>query len=89
MLARQAPAARVTGIAAGLHALVVLPPGLSEDEAVLAAADRGLKVHGLGSFAATTHDGPAALVVGYSRPPAHAFTGALARLSAVLDRAAC
>ena len=83
-LARAAPHVTVTGIAAGLHALAELPPGQDEDEVVARAAGHGLLVEGLRSYSATGAPGRAALVVGYATPPQHAFTGALARLTAVL-----
>ncbi len=83
-LQRQAPAARVTGIAAGLHALVQLPSGRTEDELVARAAERGLALQGLATFRLGTQELAPALVVGYARPPEHAFTAALARLGAVL-----
>ena len=94
-LGRRAPAARVSGIAAGLHALVDLPGGLSEAEAVSRARERGLALSGLAGYrvgSARSGDGhpparhPPALVVGYAKPPEHAFTAALARLTAVLAR---
>ena len=82
-LARSVPAVTVTGIAAGLHAVVELPAGSSEDELVTRARARGLAVEGLGTYRATgTH--PPALVVGYGTPPEHAFSGAVARLCATL-----
>jgi GntR family transcriptional regulator / MocR family aminotransferase len=83
-LARDAPHVHVTGIAAGLHALAELPAGQDEDEVVARAAGRGLVVEALGGYAAAGRPDRSALVVGYATPPAHAFTGALARLSAVL-----
>jgi GntR family transcriptional regulator / MocR family aminotransferase len=83
-LKRRAPCARVTGIAAGLHALVTLPPGATEQAVVADAARRGLAVQGLADFSHGGQDHAPALVVGYANPPAHAFTTALARLSAVL-----
>jgi len=82
-LHRRAP---VTGIAAGLHALVELPGGVTEDEVVARAAGHGLAIDGLASFTAPGMGHPPALVVGYGRPPDHAFTTALARLSTVLGR---
>ncbi len=72
-----------SGIAAGLHALAHLQ-GMSEDEAVERAAERGLAIEGLGEYAAPGHSGPPALVIGYGRPPEHAYTAALARLDAAL-----
>ena len=80
----EAPRLRVTGIAAGLHALLELPPGRAEDDLVARAARRGLAVEGLGPYCAPGHPRGPALVVGYGTPPEHAFTGALARLCAVL-----
>ncbi|MCT9145574.1 aminotransferase-like domain-containing protein, partial [Streptomyces violarus] len=81
----RAPGARVTGIAAGLHVLLRLPPG-TEQSVVQAAHWQGLAVHGL-----TRYQHPAALaepvdalVVGYGTPPDHAWSGALDALCAVL-----
>jgi GntR family transcriptional regulator/MocR family aminotransferase len=83
-LAREAPQVRVTGIAAGLHALCELPPGLSEDHVVARAAARGLDLDGLATYCATGRPDRAALVVGYGSPPEHSFSGAVARLCAAL-----
>jgi GntR family transcriptional regulator / MocR family aminotransferase len=83
-LRQQAPWLRVTGIAAGLHALLELPPGSAEDDLVTRAARRGLAVEGLAPYCAPGHPRGPALVLGYGTPPEHAFTGALARLCAVL-----
>jgi GntR family transcriptional regulator / MocR family aminotransferase len=77
----------VTGIAAGLQALVELP-GTDTERAVVAGASRnGLAVDGLEHYRAAAGpaaDGRAGLVVGYGRPPEHGYTTALARLCAVL-----
>jgi GntR family transcriptional regulator/MocR family aminotransferase len=83
-LRRRVPDARVAGVAAGLQALVTLPEGLTECDAVAAAAQHGLAVEGLSAFAVSASEHPAALVVGYATPPEHAFTTALARLCAAL-----
>ena len=83
-LARDVPGARVTGVAAGLHALVRLPDGVSEEPAVDRAARHGLALGGLAPYRVGGQDHPPALVVGYATPPDHAYTGALARLAAVL-----
>ncbi|MEV1069109.1 PLP-dependent aminotransferase family protein [Streptomyces sp. NPDC050263] len=86
-LAERAPAIRVTGIAAGLHAVLRLPPG-TEGAAVRAAAYQGLAVDGL----VPRHRHPDAvtepldaLVVGYGTPPDHAWSGALDALCAALS----
>lgn len=74
----------VTGIAAGLHALLQLPAGNSEDEIIARAARRGLALDGLRSYHLAGDQDPPALVVGYATPPEHAYTAALARLTAAL-----
>jgi GntR family transcriptional regulator / MocR family aminotransferase len=86
-LAHQAPEVSVTGIAAGLHALVRLPAGLKEDVVIAKAAARGLAIQGLATSRAGEQDVGPALVVGYATPPAHLFTTAVARLCAVLREA--
>jgi GntR family transcriptional regulator/MocR family aminotransferase len=88
-LAQAAPLARVTGIAAGLHAVVELAPGRREADAVASAQRHGVVVSGLSQFYAGAVDAgagqrPAALVVGYATPPSHAYTTAIARLAAAL-----
>ena len=76
---------RVHGLPAGLHAVVDLPDGRTEEQAVAEAQRRGLAVQGLAEFAFAPGHAPA-LVVGYATPPAHAFTSAVARLVATLSR---
>ncbi|MGW0289720.1 MocR-like pyridoxine biosynthesis transcription factor PdxR [Streptomyces tuirus] len=84
-VAARAPQARVTGIAAGLHVLLRLPPG-TEQSVVQAAHWRGLALHGLARYTnpAAPADPVDALVVGYGTPPDHAWSGALDALCAVL-----
>jgi GntR family transcriptional regulator/MocR family aminotransferase len=83
-LARHAPGVRLTGIAAGLHAVAELPGGQSEQDVTARAARRSLWVEGLGNYARGEHTRGPALVIGYAAPAAHAFTAALARLGATL-----
>ena len=85
---RHVPQARVTGVAAGLHALLELPPGLDEDEIIARAAGRhDLALGGLRPYSAASGPHRPALVIGYATPPEHAFTGAVARLIAALTGA--
>jgi GntR family transcriptional regulator/MocR family aminotransferase len=85
---RHVPQARVTGVAAGLHALLELPPGLDEDEIIARAAARhDLALGGLRPYSAASGPHRPALVIGYATPPEHAFTGAVARLIAALTGA--
>jgi GntR family transcriptional regulator / MocR family aminotransferase len=77
----------VTGIAAGLHAVLELPGTGTERRLVAHAAEHGLALQGLDSFRASGASADrAGLVIGYGRPAEHAYTTALARLCAVLDR---
>jgi len=84
-LARHAPGVRVTGVAAGLHAVAELPAGQREDEVVARAAARGLDLEPLGDYALHDHTRGPALVIGYATPPEHAYTSALARLTAAIN----
>jgi len=84
-LAQVRPGPRVTGLAAGLHAVLHLPPGRAEADVVTAAAARGLAVDGMRGYRPPGIDHPEALVLGYGTPPAHAFTAAVTRLRAVLE----
>jgi GntR family transcriptional regulator / MocR family aminotransferase len=87
-LAERVPGTQVTGIAAGLHAVVRLRPDQSaagETAIVSRAARAGLAIAGLSTY---THEprpeAPAALVIGYGTPPDHAYSGALERLCDIL-----
>ncbi|GGV57882.1 GntR family transcriptional regulator [Streptomyces longisporoflavus] len=85
-LATRAPDVRASGIAAGLHAVLELPPG-TERSVIQAASWQRLAVQGLASFrhpAATDLPERDALVVGYGTPPDHAWAGALEALCGVL-----
>jgi GntR family transcriptional regulator / MocR family aminotransferase len=83
-LGSRVPQVQVTGIAAGLHAVVLLPAGVSEADVVAEGRRRGLALQGLTGFSAGSHEHTPALVVGYATPPGHAFSTAVARLCAVL-----
>jgi GntR family transcriptional regulator/MocR family aminotransferase len=85
-LHRHVPAVRVTGISAGLHALLQLPSGWREDRIIASAAERGLALEGLAAYYATPGRHRPGLVVGYATPPQHAYTGAVSRLCAVLKQ---
>ncbi|WP_231629280.1 aminotransferase-like domain-containing protein, partial [Streptomyces clavuligerus] len=83
-LAEHAPDIRVSGIAAGLHAVLELPRG-TEPSVIRAAAWQGLALEGLSRFRhPDAPDGGDALVVGYGRPSDSAWPGALAALCRAL-----
>ncbi|MFF5785439.1 PLP-dependent aminotransferase family protein [Streptomyces sp. NPDC012693] len=83
-VAAHSPETRVSGIAAGLHAVLALPPG-TEQAVLRSAAWHGLAVQGVNQFrrptVPATLDG---LVVGYATPPDSAWQGALRSLCRVL-----
>ncbi len=88
-VAEAAPRTRVTGMAAGLQAVLELPPG-SERSVVQAASAQGLWVKGLEDF---RFDAPDTgwrmprrdgLVVGYAAPSDSAWAGALEALCRIL-----
>jgi GntR family transcriptional regulator / MocR family aminotransferase len=83
-LRRSAPDVRLTGIAAGLHAVAELPAAEDEADVVARAASHGVAVDGLSQYAHARHERGPALVVGYGRPAEHAFTTAVGRLCAAL-----
>ncbi|WP_069885732.1 MocR-like pyridoxine biosynthesis transcription factor PdxR [Streptomyces luteocolor] len=84
-LAARAPEVRATGIAAGLHAVLELPPG-TEQSVVQAANWERLAVQGLTRFRHPLAKTPRqdALVVGYGTPAEHGWAGALDALCRVL-----
>jgi GntR family transcriptional regulator/MocR family aminotransferase len=84
LIAALAPDVRLTGIAAGLHAVAELPRGNPEQRVIERAAARGVTVEGLGGYALREHTRGPALVIGYATPPDHAYTTALARLTAAI-----
>ncbi|WP_189107810.1 MocR-like pyridoxine biosynthesis transcription factor PdxR [Streptomyces camponoticapitis] len=84
-IAEHSPESRVTGIAAGLHAVVELPPGTDERITIEAAAREGLAVEGLSVYRhPSVPPGRDALVVGYGAPTDSAWAGALDALCRVL-----
>ncbi|MEW2391226.1 PLP-dependent aminotransferase family protein [Streptomyces venezuelae] len=87
-LAERAPHIAATGIAAGLHAVLRLPPG-TEASAVKAAAWQGIGLDGLAAFRHPRATMPAedGLVVGYSTPTEHAYGTALEALLRTLPPA--
>jgi GntR family transcriptional regulator / MocR family aminotransferase len=64
-LGRHLPGVRPSGIAAGIHLVVHLPPGADEREVLEAARARGIGLQGLGEHRMRL--GPPALLLGYGR----------------------
>jgi GntR family transcriptional regulator / MocR family aminotransferase len=59
------PDLRPTGVSAGLHLAAWLPPDLDDSEVVAAAAERGLRVYGLGPYRLSDAGDPG-LIFGYA-----------------------
>ncbi|GAA1680843.1 PLP-dependent aminotransferase family protein [Glycomyces endophyticus] len=88
VLAERAPHIEPAGIAAGLHAVLRLPPG-TEAPTLAAASRAGLALDGLTGFRHPDSVEPQqdGLVIGYAAPPDHRYRPALDALCAVLPPA--
>ncbi|MDQ0751922.1 GntR family transcriptional regulator/MocR family aminotransferase [Streptomyces africanus] len=87
-LAERAPHIRVSGVAAGLHAVLELPEN-TEEAALRAARRQGLALDGLRPYRHPDSTMPPrdGLVIGYGTPPDHAFAAALDALCLALPDA--
>ena len=83
-LAEHLPDAEVTGVAAGLHALVLLPPDLDEEEVLRRASKAGVAVQSLASLRVATTGRPG-LVLGYAHLPPAALVRAVAALGQIVQ----
>ncbi|HWB70497.1 MAG TPA: PLP-dependent aminotransferase family protein [Solirubrobacterales bacterium] len=82
-VAARMPAVRVRGIAAGLHAVLMLPDGVEEEPVIATALEAGVLVHGLGTFT-RAHRAPPGLVVGYGLPSERQLREAIAIIAAAI-----
>jgi GntR family transcriptional regulator/MocR family aminotransferase len=80
-IAKDLPGAHLSGIAAGLQAVLHLPGGSEPD---LLLDRRGVAVDGLAAYFQNPKGVPPGLVIGYTTPPEHAYTNALDTLVAAL-----
>jgi len=64
-LTRHAPAVRLTGLAAGFHAVAHLPDGVDEPRVVAEAARRGVGLYGMSGFRVDGATTPPQLVLGF------------------------
>ncbi|MGB6209949.1 PLP-dependent aminotransferase family protein, partial [Mycobacterium sp.] len=83
-LARYAPNMPVHGIAAGLHAVVLLPQGVSEGDVLAAAQERQIALTGLAPFWHRKSRATPGLVLGYGTPSEREFASALEHLGRLL-----
>lgn len=76
LVGRRTPAVRVSGIAAGLHAVLRLPARTDDGEIMAHLAARSVAVSRLRDYQAQPGGAPT-LVVGYGTPPERAIEAAL------------
>lgn len=85
-LAQRLPGAQVSGIAAGLHLVLRLPPGVGAGAVVAAATRRDVRVADLRRYRVFPASGvPDALVVGYGNLGDARLAEAVVRLGAAVD----
>jgi GntR family transcriptional regulator/MocR family aminotransferase len=80
---RHLPGCGLRGIAAGMHAVLALPPGTDEGRLVREAARRGVTVRALSDFTIAAPR-PPGLVMGYGRLGERAIAAGVERLAAAL-----
>jgi GntR family transcriptional regulator / MocR family aminotransferase len=83
-LGRHAPGVRLTGLAAGFHAVAHLPGGADEDAVVASARDRSVGLYGMRPFRAFGQDGPPQLVVGFGLTNERAIEAGIAAVADLL-----
>jgi GntR family transcriptional regulator / MocR family aminotransferase len=64
-LAEHAPQIRLTGLAAGFHAVAHLPDGADEQAVIAGALERGVGLHGMSTYRSTRDTDPPQLVMGF------------------------
>jgi GntR family transcriptional regulator / MocR family aminotransferase len=84
-LAQYAPAVRLTGLAAGFHAVACLPPGVSERHVVAAARERSIGLYGMSRYRASGATEPAELVVGFGNVNEGAIRRGIAAVGDLLN----
>ncbi|MFF7755157.1 PLP-dependent aminotransferase family protein [Streptomyces sp. NPDC007971] len=84
-LAVHAPRVRLTGLAAGFHAVAHLPAGAREEQVLADALSRRVGLYGMSACRASRAPGPPQLVLGFGDVPERAITEAIATVGDLLD----
>src|SRR5580693_587788 len=85
VFARHAPGVRLTGLAAGFHAVAPLPPGADETAVVAAARDRRIGLYGMGGYRGDPDAAaPPALVMGFGNVRDRAIEPGIAAVADLL-----
>ena len=83
-LARHAPGVRLTGLAAGFHAVAHLPAAADERAVVTAARERLVGLYGMSEFRATDAPAPPQLVLGFGQVGERAVEPGIAAVADLL-----
>jgi GntR family transcriptional regulator / MocR family aminotransferase len=83
-LAEYAPGVRLTGLAAGFHAVAHLPAGTAEDDVIRAARSRSVGLYGMSTYRADHSPRPAQLVLGFGNTSRRAIQTGIALISDLL-----
>ncbi len=84
-LAEHAPRVRLSGLAAGFHAVAHLPGPAAEPEVIAAARERSVGLYGMSAFRSTGALDPAQLVLGFGNTGERAVRDGIAVLAGLLD----
>ena len=87
-LARHAPEVRVTGLAAGFHAVAHLPEPLGEQAVVSAAQARSIGLYAMGTYRSDGAATPAQLVLGFGNLGDRSIQEGIAAIGDLLRRRA-
>jgi len=83
-LGAHAPQIRLTGLAAGFHAVAHLPAHLDEATVIAAARDRSVGLYGMSTYRASRSAIPPQLVLGFGNLTERAITRGIATIAHVL-----
>jgi GntR family transcriptional regulator/MocR family aminotransferase len=83
-LERHAPGVRLTGLAAGFHAVAHLPEGADEDAVVAEALRRSVGLYGMAPFRAVRVPAPPQLVLGFGLTGERAIEAGIAAVADLL-----
>jgi GntR family transcriptional regulator / MocR family aminotransferase len=84
-LAQAAPAVKLTGLAAGFHAVAHLPPPAAEHPVITAAAQRRVGLYGMSAYRSSHSPQPPQLVLGFGNTSHHAIRAGVAVLADILN----
>ena len=87
-LAAHAPRVRLSGLAAGFHAVAHLPSPAAEEAIVAAARERSVGVYGMSAFRADGATEPTQLMLGFGNTGERAIRAGIAAVGDLLESGA-